>query len=381
MKRPLKQPKVDAAGDQIIQVPLYIAATSPLTLVTFDEGDEPSFTLEQINKQTYDRLKLCRTTTSLDPMLSAMDRMAVIVSYTGALLFPRMPGVSEEEVLASANRLLLKLTFGGIPFNAMNSDDVGFGFIYGTGYFLAASGAGGPNFNTLVALQHQDAGSFDTMRLLHPRVRTSSEIHAAVRTGTPVVEGIPEMNPSLFLNGLTYFRKGELAPSLVFLWSTCESLIGRLWDDHVLSKGSGIPSRKSFVEGNAWQAAHKVEVLFQMSLIETALYTQLNHARKARNALAHRGTIPKVGDCKAALQSAFQLVSAVRSGGEVHSEFKQLADMLASVHDPHTGPLNPKYWREIPSVPGDEKWEGEYPRHAEIELVPISDIARKSGGR
>ncbi|MBL4726003.1 MAG: hypothetical protein JKY83_04895, partial [Rhizobiaceae bacterium] len=106
MKPPSQLSKADKDGNEIIQVPLHVAATSPFTLVTFDEGDEPAFTLEQVNTLSYDRLKMCRTTTALDPMLSAMDQMAVIVSYTGALLFPRMPGVSEEDVLASANRLL-----------------------------------------------------------------------------------------------------------------------------------------------------------------------------------------------------------------------------------------------------------------------------------
>ncbi len=143
MKPPLRQSRFDKAGNEVVQVSLYVAATSPLTLVTFDKGDEPSFTLDQINGRTYDRLKLCRTTTGLDPTLSAMDGMAVIVSYTGALLFPRMPGVREGEVLASANRLLLKLTFGGIDFDALAPNDLGFGLMYGTGYFLAAGGAWG----------------------------------------------------------------------------------------------------------------------------------------------------------------------------------------------------------------------------------------------
>lgn len=374
--KPLRmQPKIDKVGNEVVEVSLYVAATSPFTIVTFDEGDEPSFTLDQINGRTYDRVKLCRTTTCLDPMLSAMDGMAVIVSYTGALLFPRMPGVSEAEVLASANRLLLKLTFGGIDFDAMAPNDLGFGHIYGTGYFLAGGGAIGPNFNTLMALQYQDAGSSDTMKLLHPRVKTAFEIHEAVRIGTPVVDGVPEMSPSLFLNGLTYFRQGQLEPALVFLWSTCESLIGRLWDDHVVPKGDGIPGRKRFVEGNGWQAAHMVEVLFQMNLINRDIYTQLNRARTARNALAHRGTPTNVDDCKAALHSAFKLVSSVRSGGSTDDQFKHLADRLASAHDPYDGPVNPQYWRELPSVPGDEKWEGDYPRHTEIELVPISNIA------
>lgn len=372
MKSSPTQPKVDKTGNEIVEVPLYVAATSPFTLVTFDEGDEPTFTLDQANNKTYDRIKLCRTTTALDPLLSAMDQMAVIVSYTGALLFPRMKGVSKGDVVASANRLLLKLTFGGISFDAMAPDDVGFGFIYATGYFLAGGGASGSNFNTLMALQYQDAGSSDTMRLLHPRVRTSSEIRAAVNAGTPVVDGIPEINPSLFLNGLTYFRRGELAPALVFLWSTCESLIGRLWDDHVVPKGAGIPGRKRFVEGNGWQAAHMVEVLFQMKLIDDNLYTQLSCARTGRNALAHRAAPPTVEDCKAALHSAFKLVAAVRSGGRIQNEFERLADSLASVHDPRTGPFNPQYWRNIPAVPGSERWEGEYARYPEIELVPVA---------
>lgn len=377
MKSPTTQPKIGNDGNEVIKVPLYVAATSPFTLVTFDEGDEPSFTLDQVNNQNYDRLKLCRTTTGLDPELSAMDRMAVIVSYTGALLFPKMPGASEEAVLASANRILLKLTFGGIDFDAIAPNDVGLGFIYGTGYFLAAGGANGPNFNTLMALQNHDAGSSDTMRLLDARCCTSSEIRTAVRIGTSVVDDIPEINPSLFLNGITYFRQGQLAPALVFLWSTCESLIGRLWNDHVVPKGAGIAGRKRFVEGNGWQAAHIVEVLFQMGLIEHGLYSKLNLARTARNALAHRATPPKVNDCRAALHSAFELVSAVRSGGNIQDEFKLLADRLASARDPHTGPLNPKYWREIPSVPGDDKWEGEYPRHPKIELVPIGKAGCK----
>lgn len=365
------QQKFDNEGNAVVQVPLYVAATSPLTIVTFDDGDEPVFTLQQVNGRTYDRLKLCRTTTGLDPLLSAMDNMAVIVSYTGALLFPRMPSLSDEDVVATANRLLLKLTFGGIDFNAVAPNDVGFGFIYGSGYFIAAGGADGPNFTTLVALQHQDAGSSDTMKLLHPRVCKSSDISAALAAGAPVVDGIPEIDATLFLNGLTYFRQKQLASALVFLWSTCEALIGRLWDDHIVPKGEGIAGRKRFVEGNGWQAAHMVEVLFQTGLIQSDLYEQLSRCRTARNALAHKATAPKVDDCKAALQGAFNLISVVRSVGRTQDEFKSLADRLASANDPNDGPINPQYWRAIPSVPGDEKWEGPYPRHPEIELVPV----------
>jgi len=376
--KPTTPPRIDQNDNKIVRVPLYVAATSPFTLVTFDEEDAPSFTLEQINSLSYDRLKTCRTTTGLDPMLPAMNQMAVIVSYTGALLFPRVQSISEEDTLESANRLLLKMTFGGVDFDAVAPNDIGFGFIFGTGYYLAGGGAQGPNFSTLMALQHKDASSSDAMKLLHPRVKTSSEIHAAVRKGTPVVDDIPEISPSLFLNGLTYFRQGQWASALVFLWSTCESLIGRLWDDHVVPNGAGIAKRKKFVESNGWQAAQKVEVLFQKDLIGSDLYELLSEARIARNALAHRGMSPKIGECKAALRSAFELVSLIRSNGEKEDEFKPLANRLASAHDPQKAPPSPKYWREIPSVPGDEKWEGDYPSHPEIELVPIAEAASKN---
>lgn len=81
MKPQRMQPKIDKVGNEVVEVSLYVAATSPFTIVTFDEEDGPSFTLDQINGRTYDRVKLCRTTTCLDPMLSGMDGMAVIVSY------------------------------------------------------------------------------------------------------------------------------------------------------------------------------------------------------------------------------------------------------------------------------------------------------------
>lgn len=353
---------------------LFIAATSPFTIVTFDSDDEPGDTLEEVNKLTYDSVKLCRTTMALDPMLPAMKRMAVIVSYTGALLFPRMKGISFEAVIESANRLLLKLTFGGIPFDVITPSDVGYGMIYKTGYFLTGGGAAGPNYSKLMSLQHRDAGVSDAMSLLHPRICKASEIKEALNKGGPVVDELPQINPSIFLNGLTSFRLRQFEVALVFLWSTCEAVIGRLWDDHVVPKGAGIVGRKRFVEGNGWQAAHMVEVLFQLGLIDDALYSEISEARSARNALAHRGDAPSLENCKAALNAAFGLVSMARSSGATAAEFTNLADSLSTAHDPKTGPIQPKYWKHLPSVPGDGTWRGPYPAHPEIELVPIIDV-------
>ena len=353
-----------------LEVPVYVAATSPFTLITFDEHDEPEFTLDEVNRKSYDNIKLCRTTLGLDPQHEAMEEMAAIMSYTGALLYPRMPGLTLDDVVSAANKLLLKLTFGGVVFDALAPADVGLGIIYHTGYFRAGGGADGPNYSRLMALQQLDAGSSDAMRLLHPRTFKASAISGALKIGSPIVEELPQLNPSILLNGLTYFKQYQLAPAMTFLWSSCETAIGRLWDDHVLPRGRDISGRKRFVDGNGWQAAHKVELLFQIGLIDEELYAELNKSRMSRNALAHRGETPTVDECKAVLNSVFRLLSLARSEGNQRDQFQDLSKQYACAHDPELERPQPKYWRPIQPIPGDTAWgDKEYPKHPEIELI------------
>src|SRR5690606_29378180 len=138
-----------------------------------------------------------------------MPDMAVIMTYTGALLFPQMKGVDRDVVLESVNRLLLALLFGGIRFDGLAPDDVGFGVLYETGYFTAGGGGAGENFSKLVKLQHRSAGSFDNIQLIAARTFHATEIHEAMRRGRPIVKQIPTLSPTLFLNGLTHFRKSQ----------------------------------------------------------------------------------------------------------------------------------------------------------------------------
>src|SRR5438270_5748974 len=99
---------------------------------------------------------------------------------------------------------------------------------------------------------------------------------------------MPQINASMFLDGITHYRQFQLASALVFLWSTAESLIGKIWDDKIIPKGKGIFGRGDFVKSSAWQSASKAEVLFQTGCISDGLYGNLNQARSARNYLAHR---------------------------------------------------------------------------------------------
>jgi hypothetical protein len=362
-----------------VQIPVIVVATSPFTTVVLDEADRFEATLDQINTNTYDRLKICRTTMAVDGYIPELTqkKMGVIVGYTGSFLYPRIHGVNKSAVISSVNKILLRLMFGGIVFNSVSPDNVGFGILYGTGYYMAAGGASGKSYSFLNALQHQSASSFDTIQLMEPRSFTKSDFQSAITKGALVVEQVPQINASMFLDGITHYLQYQLASALVFLWSTAETLIAKIWEDKVIPKGKGIVGRKDFVKSNIWQSAFKAEVLFQIGLISNKLYGKVNEARAARNQLSHRGESPTLEQCERALEVTFSLVSLVVTAFDRESEFADLIADFKKRHAPRTGALEPRFWREIPAVPGDDKWGGKpYPRHREIELMPLKQSKR-----
>ena len=116
-----------------------------------------------------------------------------------------------------------------------------------------------------------------------------------------------------------------------------------------MPKGSGITGRKNFVESNSWQAAYKLEVLFQIGMISSALYSTLNELRDARNKLAHRGTTPCFWFRENALEGTLALISIITNGGQNEGKFKDLADFSFAVHKHRTGKINlvfsAKFWQ------------------------------------
>lgn len=357
-----------------VMIPTWVVATSPFTIITLNKEDELNASLEDINRSTYDHLKICRTTMPIDSGIEAMNSggMAAIVSYTSSFIFPRIPKLDKQEIVKATNKILLQLMFGGIHFDAVAPADIGGGMLYGTGYFLASGTASGAAYSLLMALQHRDVSSFDSIRLIRPRTYTKAEISEAISKGRLVTDKMPEINPSILLEGVTHFERFQLASALIFLWSASEAMIGRIWNDKIVPAGVGIPGRRQFVESNSWQAAYKAEVLFQTGAIDERLYGLLNGARMARNALAHKGTAPSLTVCEQALEAAFALISLVATDYQRDNEFVQFIDRLKQVHRPPSGPLAPQFWRPIPSVPGDDKWgDAPYPRYPEIELVPL----------
>lgn len=366
----------------VVTVPVYVAAVSPFTTIVFSEDDYLNATLEEINGGTYDRLKICRTTMTVDGEIDLMreKRMGVPVGYTGAFLFPAMEGLDKQVIIKSVNTVLFQMLLGGIRFDAISPDDIGLGSLYGTGYYRLSGGARGQHYCFLQALQQNAVSSFDAIKLLEPRVFTKDQIIKAIWAGKPIVDKLPEVNPSILLNGITMYKQFQLASSLTFLWSTTEALIDRIWKDKVVPTGAGIPRRKRFIEGNGWQGANKVEVLYQVGKIDEVLYGDLNEVRDARNKLAHRGVEPSLEHCQKAMGSAFTLLSTIASDYKKNDLFSQIVDDLMAEHEPPSRDLKPKAWRKVIPVPGDEKWGDRlYPQFDEIklQLMVKSDLVKE----
>jgi len=256
------------------EVPVYVAVTSPFTNVVFDNEEPFQLSLEDVNSGNYDRLKFCRTTLAVSGDIEAMNErnMAVIITYSGCMLFPRLPGLEKQSVIDACNAILLRLLFGGIEFDAVVPEDVGYGSVCGTGYFMLSGGCSGSNYQQLMHLQQDEATANDLISLMSPRYYSQKEFNTTLQDGLVITTKIPEVNPSIFLNGMTFFKTYQLAPSLVFSWSTAETLIGKIWSEKVVPSGSGIAGRRKFIESNSWQAANKTEVLFQIGLISEELY-------------------------------------------------------------------------------------------------------------
>ena len=349
-------------------VPCYVIATAPFRTFVLDDADAYACELEQINQRTFDRLKLCRSTMALDV---GFEHPAIL-TYTGALLYPRVQGLSAQALLDATNRLIMQLMFGGITLNAVSEADLGTGWIYDTGYFLAAGNSNSDASAFLTALQHGDVSGLEAIRLFRPPQSTAAEVRQAQLVGRQTVDRLQGLNPSIMLDGLTAFRQRRWAPALVFLWSTIEALLDRVWTDQIAPPIDAVENRQSFITGNAWQAAHKSELIFQKGLITAELYSQLNGVRGARNRLSHRGSTPDQRICEAAVRSAFTLSAAVVSDYQEPARFDPLAEAFLGAHRRPDVIAEPVAWRELPGVPGNREWgQQDFPRHPELELQRI----------
>lgn len=110
------------------------------------------------------------------------------------------------------------------------------------------------------------------------------------------IEEIANISTYYLLTGITDLRYGNWSSALSNLWIVAEQLTDFLWETEFLadaSKNPDIPSRLQSLrqDNRTYSASVKQEILFQLGIIPTDIYSELYLTRRARNKLVHEGNM------------------------------------------------------------------------------------------
>lgn len=366
------------------RTPAMVVATSPFTTIGFDENDKLNTTFDHINRNTYDPIKFCRTTTAIDAEFD--EPIPAIVTFASCFLFPRVRGITSKTALDAANRILFRLLFGEIVFNSAKPNDVVPGYLNHTGYFAVMGSGLGDSVTFVHALQNRMTGQDRTPRIFSPRFFTEDEMQTAHRLGKERTSKLVSVNPSLFMNGVTDLHNHDYEASIVFMWTFVEQILSIIWDTKIIADAEPIYKRKNFLESRIWAAAARSELLFQKSIINSEIYEDMNYARDERNNLIHKGNAPTFDACRRALRAAIQLASLLYTDFREPKAFEDIVGRLShhrEIDTPKSRKLEgePQMWRERQPIPGDDEWgDRPYERHARIELQPMAEVLAKGIG-
>ncbi len=295
--------------------PIIIAYSRPFRLIYKNKSENWSPSLEEINHRRYDHVRLHRLSATFDIALAIHPFL--YMGFDGALILPALPEFTPvEKVVPKFNRFLGELLLGGIYYEAIDPSDIVRGVLYETGYFRSVEAPHGPNADRQIGLQIKMASPIHTINLYKPDFITAAELHEAKQRGSLITETIPTLSPELFLRGVSAFVGRTWAEALSNLWICIEQITSFLWEKKIVCGEplSEIPiqGRKKFLlDTRTWTSSTRIELLFQKQIVNATTYALINKARKARNALAHQGTLPDRSDGEAAFDAFFQLVSGI----------------------------------------------------------------------
>ena len=78
--------------------------------------------------------------------------------------------------------------------------------------------------------------------------------------------------------------------------------------------GSRISGRKNLLmDERLWTISTKIEILYQKSVLDLAIYLPLNRSRKALNNFIHKGLKPQKESVDASIEGLFHMVSLLIS--------------------------------------------------------------------
>lgn len=355
--------------------PAIIAYTSPFQLVFRDKKDIWSPSLEHINRNSYDSIKLHRLSTSLD--IGLPKPLCLHVTLDGALLLPRIKQFWPiEKAVAAFNKVLGEILLGGIYFESVQPTDIDQGILYDTGYYRPMGHAKGFPGQLRYDLQAKIASPLHSILLYSPRHIFAKDIHAARKKGAAIRSRFKKLSVEFLLQGISSFVAHDWAGALSHLWISLEQVVNDLWNEHMVTGGaqpsSPIENRRKFLQDHrTWVTSTRLEVLFQRGILSEVAYRYLNVARKARNELAHNGITPTKQSVEAVLDGLFEVIASAQP--KVTDPMLSEIIMGIKARDPverhYTMPKIVEtdegglWLGPLPPIPGEKEWgDKEYER-------------------
>lgn len=344
------------------RVPCMVAYLHPFRLVEGKSSSAWAPSIQDINRASWDYVELHKLISGVDVGLPAPYHM--VVARDGAVALPVLPNLrTDQQAVEFFNRNFACFLLGGVYCEAISLDGLDFGSIIDWKYLrVSTSAPAAPNrFHRLIRMK--GASPVEAISLMGARSVGERELAEAMKRGRTVLDAIPELSGEFLLKGVTGIARRDWGAALSNLWIVVEQITSNLWSKNVLERArtSKIIAGRidQLNDTRTWTASARHELLFQIELVSDELLASLAVARKARNALAHRGVHPKEEDAQASYRSAITLLETATGGLEIPLRSLDLQDHALSDPFKPREPtvLNPTHWMEIPKLPGEAELE------------------------
>ncbi|EAT58127.1 hypothetical protein [Chlorobium ferrooxidans] len=367
-----------------IKIPVIFGYTLPFRIISRD-SDTWSPSLDDVNNYSYDYVRLNRLSTGVD---IGIKPHSLIIGFDGSLMLPSIDKYNDKFVVVEEfNKVLAALLFGGIYSEAVMPENVSNGFLYTNGYSRSIGKAEGRVAAFYNAIKTQYASILDNMCLIEPEIINAYDYRLAIEKGRRILSAIPNMSYGLLLNGVTQYIKHQWVEALVLLWTTIEQILNHIWEHQVIHKISqkdiNYTNRKRALNDyRTWTSATKIELIYQKGLIDEDIFRHFTVSRSSRNRFLHNGQSPKKSEVESSISLVMQLISLVYTqfknkeelaGIEKIIEIYLHSDLMPDREQVLSG--EPKYWSEIPPLPGEPGWgDYAYEINEDIQLKQINDL-------
>ncbi len=189
-------------------IPIYIANPSPFRLILRDSDDQLNATIEEINQSTYNYVKLHRASRFFHANIQSSSPVGI--GYDGSfLLMTTKEYTTIDAALDEFNKIFASILIGGVYIEAIGPSDLSHGELSEHGYFRHTN-TFGVNTDFHKSLGEADVGSAESLKLLDPDTVLASDAIDAYIKGEVVLRKVPNISPSLFIFGFSYFKCHQL---------------------------------------------------------------------------------------------------------------------------------------------------------------------------